>query len=355
MNLPFSVKQSELLDILLNIAPSRPVFIWGAPGIGKSALVEKFADEVGMPCVSLLGSQLAPEDIIGIPRINEETSEFLPPKMIARKEPYVLFLDELNACSQEVQKAFYSLIHERRVGEYHLPEGSVVIGAGNRAQDGAIVKTMSSALVNRMFHVQLVADSKDWLAWAYENQLHSWVIEYISQRPDHLFTEPPKTEEPYSTPRSWHMLSDALKEYGAGAKDVPEETIRYLAYGSVSASHAGQFLAFVKQLGNRDILKDIISGEARWPSKPEERDVLYFVAQSFRGKLLQELPGDKQQLNGTTQNLTHRAKAMIKDLAAINLEIAQMVIPSEDGGMLPEWFMVEIVRDLPRLAVKAKL
>lgn len=355
MNLPFSVKQNELLDLLLNIAPTRPVFIWGAPGIGKSALVEKFAEEVGMPCVSLLGSQLAPEDIIGIPRINGETSEFLPPKMIARKEPYVLFLDELNACSQEVQKAFYSLIHERRVGEYHLPEGSVVIGAGNRAQDGAIVKTMSSALINRMFHVQLVADSNDWLAWAYENQLHPWVIEYITARPDHLFIEPPKTEEPYSTPRSWHMLSDALKEYGAGEKDVPESTLRYLVYGSVSPGHAGQFLAFVKQLGNRDLLKDIISGEARWPSKPEERDVLYFVAQSFRGRLLQELPKEKQQLNASTQNLTHRAKAMIKDLAAINLEIAQMVISSEDGGMLPEWFLVEIVRDLPRLANKAKL
>ena len=75
--------------------------------------------------------------------------------MIAREEPYVLFLDELNACSQEVQKAFYSLIYERRVGEYHLPEGSIVIGAGNRTQDAAIVKTMSSALINRMFHVQM--------------------------------------------------------------------------------------------------------------------------------------------------------------------------------------------------------
>ncbi len=75
--------------------------------------------------------------------------------MIARREPYVLFLDELNACTQEVQKAFYSLIHERRIGEYCLPEGSIVVGAGNRAQDSAIVKTMSSALINRMFHVQL--------------------------------------------------------------------------------------------------------------------------------------------------------------------------------------------------------
>ncbi len=127
MNLPFTVTQSELFELLLNLSPSRPIFIWGAPGIGKSALVQKFADEVGMPCVSLLGSQLAPEDIIGIPQIRGNTSEFLPPKMIAREEPYVLFLDELNACSQEVQKAFYSLIHERRIGEYHLPEGSVVI------------------------------------------------------------------------------------------------------------------------------------------------------------------------------------------------------------------------------------
>ena len=77
MNLPFTVSQNELLEVLLNIAPIRPVFIWGAPGIGKSALVQKFADEVGMPCVSLLGSQLAPEDIIGIPQIRGNTSEFL--------------------------------------------------------------------------------------------------------------------------------------------------------------------------------------------------------------------------------------------------------------------------------------
>ena len=101
MNLPLSVTQEELSEVLLNVAPIRPVYIWGAPGIGKSALVEQFAENVGLPCVSLLGSQLAPEDIIGIPQVKGETSEFLPPKMIARKEPYVLFLDELNACSQE--------------------------------------------------------------------------------------------------------------------------------------------------------------------------------------------------------------------------------------------------------------
>ena len=354
MNLSFTVTQNELSDILLNLSPSRPVFIWGAPGIGKSALVQKFADDVGLPCVSLLGSQLAPEDIIGIPQINGETSQFMPPKMIARKEPYVLFLDELNACSQEVQKAFYSLIHEKRIGEYHLPKGSVVIGAGNRSQDGAIVKTMSTALINRMFHVQLVADPQQWLNWAYENELHQWVIDYISQRPDHLFSEPPKTEEPYSTPRSWHMLSDALKEYGAGEKEVSEGILRVLAYGSVSASHAGLFLAFVKNLSNKNLLSQIIKGDARFPSAPKDKDILYFVSQSFRAKLLMELPEDKQKMDKNTQYLTHRAKALIKDLAHINLELAQMIVSSDDGKVLPEWFMIEIVRDLPRLIKNGK-
>ncbi len=349
MNLPISVTQNNLLEILLNVATIRPVFIWGAPGIGKSALVEKFADEVGLPCVSLLGSQLAPEDIIGIPQIKGDTSEFLPPKMIARKEPYVLFLDELNACSQEVQKAFYSLIHEKRIGEYHLPEGSIVVGAGNRAQDSAIVKTMSSALINRMFHVQLKADPKQWLAWAYEADIHPWIIDYITQRPDHLFSEPPKTEEPYSTPRSWHMLSDALKEYGAGEKSVPEGILQMLSYGCISASHAGMFLAYTKQLGNKNLLNDIIKGEAKWPAKPEERDILYFLAQSFRTRLLHELPSSKSSLGRDSQYLTHRAKALIKELSAINYEIAQMVVSADEGQILPEWFMVEIVRDLPRL------
>lgn len=349
MNLPISVTQSDLLEILLNVATIRPVFIWGAPGIGKSALVERFADEVGLPCVSLLGSQLAPEDIIGIPQIQDDVSTFLPPKMIARKEPYVLFLDELNACSQEVQKAFYSLIHERRIGEYHLPEGSIVIGAGNRAQDSAIVKTMSSALINRMFHVQLKADSAQWLNWAYEENLHPWVINYITQRPDHLFSEPPKTEEPYSTPRSWHMLSDALKEYHAEENAIPDAMLKMITYGCISASHAGMFIAFIKQLNNKHLLTDIIKGEAKWPSNPEDRDVLYFLSQSFRAKLLHELPANKHNLGKDGQYLAHRAKALIKELSSISYEIAQMVVSADEGKVLPEWFMIEIVRDLPRL------
>ena len=347
VNTVISLSPVELSDFLLNVATVRPVFIWGAPGIGKSSLVQDLAAAVGLPCVSLLGSQLAPEDLIGVPQISDGVSRFCPPAAIARREPYCLFLDELNACSQEVQKAFYSLIHERRIGEYQLPAGLVVIGAGNRAQDAAIVKPMSSALLNRMVHVHLKASPRQWLDWASRNALHARVIEYIQQRPDHLWSAPPKHEEPFSTPRSWHMLSDAL---GAHDGEVAEERLKALAYGTLSPHHAGQFCAFVKLTGDRFRLAAIIKGEAGWPADERERDMLYFLAQSFRAHLIKELPAEKTTVEGRHKAFAHRAKALLAELSRINLEIAQTVVSADDEVSLPSWFMVEVVRDLPRLA-----
>jgi MoxR-like ATPase len=347
MNITHTLTPAQLGDFLLNVATVRPVFIWGAPGIGKSSLVQDFASEVGLECVSLLGSQLAPEDLIGVPQITGGKSRFCPPASIARDEPYCLFLDELNACSHEVQKAFYSLIHDRRLGEYTLPAGSIVIGAGNRAQDSAIVKPMSSALINRMVHVQLKASHRDWLAWAARNSIHPLVLEYLQTRPDHLWSQPPKTEEPFSTPRSWHILSDAMTAYGNALDGTQIET---LAYGCLTPHHATQFKAFVKQVRSRFDLASILKGDMAWPDRAEDRDVLYFLSQSFRAQLIKELPEEKPDGRGGYRELAHRAKALLTDLAAINLEVAQMVVATVDEQpALPSWFLVEVVRDLPRL------
>lgn len=349
MNLPIQVDQKQLMDILLNVGTVRPVFIWGAPGIGKSAIVEQFAADLGLECVSLLGSQLAPEDIIGVPQIVNGRSVFCPPRNIARDEPYCLFLDELNACSHEVQKAFYSLILERRIGEYHLPEGSIVIGAGNRAQDNAITRPMSSALVNRMFHVEMIANSRIWLEWAANSGIHRYVYDYICSRPDHLWSQPPKTQEPFSTPRSWHMLSDAIKSYG---NDISEQELALLANGCLTAVHATQFTAYVRQIRSKYSVKKILEGEQRWPDKPEERDILYFLAQSLRARLLKELPRNRGQLSSSAQTLAFRAKELLIELAQISLEVAQMAITPENGDTLPGWFVVEAAKDIPALVGK---
>lgn len=345
-----TVTPGQLTRVLLNVALTRPVFIWGPPGIGKSALVEQFARDVGLDCVSLLGSQLAPEDLVGVPRIEGDRSVFCPPRMVARDEPYLLFIDELNACSFEVQKAFYSLINDRRLGEYRLPEGSVVVGAGNRAQDQAIVKPLSSALMNRLLHVELKPTARDWLAWAYREGIHERILQYIETRPDHLFTVPPKTEETFTSPRAWHILSDAMRSYGPG---VSVEEIELLASGCLSPAHARSFVAFMKQLEGTLRVDLILRGDQLLPRAPEDRDVLYFVVQSIRAQLAKELPPDRDRVKPQHRVMVQQAKRILMDLCEISVEMATVMVArerGENGRELPGWFLVEVVRDLPRLA-----
>lgn len=348
MHAQLTVTPTQLPEVLLNVAAVRPVFLWGAPGIGKSSLVREFAASLGLDCVSLLGTQLAPEDLVGVPQIVDGRSRFCPPEQIARDEPYCLFLDELNAAAPDVQKAFYSLILDRRIGNYELPPGSVVIGAGNRATDQALARPMASALVNRLVHIHLRASAADWLTWAASNEIHPWIVEYLTQRPDHLWSAPPKTEEPFSTPRSWHMLSDLLHSYGNPTDD---QTVGLLAYATLTPQHAGSFRAYLKAARHAYDLDSILKGDARWPAEPGDRDLLYFFAETFRARLVKELPADKRHASPAIRQFAFRAKGLLVELAEISLEMAQLVIADDEAGdpRLPSWFLVEAARDLPRL------
>jgi len=343
-----TLSPSQLPDFLLGVALVRPVFLWGQPGIGKSSLVEQFADSLGLPCVSLLGTQLAPEDLIGVPQIIDGKSRFCPPEMIARDEPYCLFLDELNAASHDVMKSFYSLVLERRVGSYTMPEGSIIIGAGNRATDGAIARTMPTALVNRLVHLHLRSSATDWQVWAAFAGIHPYVTAYLAQRPDQLTSAPPKVEEPFSTPRSWHMLSDTLHAF---KRTLDDDIVATLAHATLTASHAAGFCSYVKTIRLQYGIESIVKGDASWPTDPNERDVLYFLVESFRVKLIRELPADKEHGPAAGRPFAHRAKAMLFDLANLSLEMAQLVIAADENGepVLPAWFLVEVTRDLPRL------
>nr|WP_045745654.1 MULTISPECIES: MoxR family ATPase [Actinoplanes] len=348
MHSAITVTPAQLPGLLLHVAVVRPVFLWGAPGIGKSSLVRDFADSLGLECVTLVGTQLAAEDLIGVPELHNGRSRFAPPESIARDEPYCLFLDELNASGPDVQKAFYSLILDRRIGAYELPEGSIVIGAGNRASDNALARPMASALVNRMIHVHLRASWNDWREWSAGAGIHRWITGYLTERPDHLWSVPPKVEETFSTPRSWHMLSDALLSFG---DDVDEETLRLLAGGTLSPAHATAFCGYVKIVRHRYGLEAIVRGDVGWPAAPADRDLLYFLAEAFRARLVKNLPASKNHAPAAVRQFAHRAKAMLVELSEISLECGRLVIsPDADGNpVLPAWFLVEVSRDLPRL------
>jgi MoxR-like ATPase len=173
-----TLKQAK--SLIKCLAHDQSLLLLSPPGVGKSDTVVQAAAEAGLPCRSLLGTQIAPEDVSGIPQIVGERSVFCPPRILLPEnpEPFCLFLDELPACPPDIQKAFYALLLERRLGEHFLPRGSWVVAAGNRAEDRALVRSISSALVNRVIILNVRVDVKEWLVWAKANGVRSEILSF---------------------------------------------------------------------------------------------------------------------------------------------------------------------------------
>src|SRR5262245_55823942 len=148
-----TVTLSQAKDLVRCLADSESLLLLSPPGVGKSDVVRQAAAEAGLEVRSLLGTQIAPEDVSGVPKLVGGRAVFCPPRLLLPDDgrPFCLFLDELPAAPTDVQKAFYSLLLERRVGEYRLPKGKWVVAAGNRSEDRELVRALSRALVNDVF------------------------------------------------------------------------------------------------------------------------------------------------------------------------------------------------------------
>ena len=274
----------EAKKMITALAAQESILLLSAPGVGKSDIVRQAAKEAGLPVRSLLGTQIAPEDVSGIPQIVNERSVFCPPRVLLPEsnEPFCLFLDEFPAASPDVQKALYALLLERRLGEHQLPKGTWVVAAGNRQEDRALVRQMSSALVNRAFILQIKADHKEWLVWANKNEIRKDIIAFIVFMPEALMRKVPDSPVPFSTPRAWASLANAL--------DLAEEegilnntNRRALAYGRVSAEDAAIYCAMAQS--NIQNLKPLDEYIKEPTSLPEGTAELWFVLSRIKVSL----------------------------------------------------------------------
>jgi hypothetical protein len=259
-----TVTLSQAKELIRCLAHEQSVLLLSPPGVGKSDVVRQAAAEAGLECKSLLGTQIAPEDVSGVPKIVGERSVFCPPRVLLPENPqtFCLFLDELPACAPDVQKAFYSLLLERRIGEHPLPPGTWVVAAGNRAEDKALVRTISSALVNRVLILNVRIDVPEWLAWARASAVREDVTGFVEQNPDALLRPVPDRAVPFSTPRAWASLSRALDLVGRRGK-LTAELVRALATGRVSEDDARRFAAFWQHGG--DPVLSPLEEKLKWP------------------------------------------------------------------------------------------
>jgi len=121
------------------------------------------------------------------------------------------------------------------------------VAAGNRMQDRALVRALSSALINRVTILHVRVDATEWLDWAEKNGVRPEIRGFISYMPEALMRPIPAEPVPFSTPRAWTLLSRALDLAEAG-RLLTRDIRRILAFGRLSAEDAAVFCALAEEL-----------------------------------------------------------------------------------------------------------
>lgn len=279
-----SITLNHAKSLIRCLAHEESLLLLSPPGIGKSDSVVQTAAEAGLPCRSLLGTQIAPEDVSGVPRIIGGRTVFCPPRILLPEDPqpFCLFLDELPACSPDVQKAFYSLLLERRLGEHQLPRGTWVVAAGNRVEDRALVRALSTALVNRVIMLHIRVDVLEWLHWAQTHGIRDEILAFVLFMPEALMRPVPAEPMPFSTPRAWASRSRAL-DLTEKAGLLNRNLRRALAFGRLTPEDAAVFSVMVEE--HLDNILPLSEYLLRPDLLPRQATARWFVLSRIRQQL----------------------------------------------------------------------
>lgn len=253
----------------------QPVFLWGAPGVGKSQVVAQVADEMGFELTDIRAVLLDPVDLRGLPSVKDDVAHWCPPSFLPTEGEGILFLDELNAAPPLVQAACYQLVLDRKVGEYRLPDGWTVVAAGNRETDRAVTHRMPSALANRFVHLDFSVDVDTWLEWADSAGICEEVLAFIRFRPKLLHDfDPKKNEKAFPSPRSWEFAARIL-----ASTPAPEVELSLLK-GAVGPGAAAEFAGFSRMFRQLPD-PDAVINQPDTAVVPEEPATLYALCEAL--------------------------------------------------------------------------
>jgi len=243
---------------LKGLPPRKSVLLESGHGLGKSQVVAQTAQEMSIKTGNSFGfidirlSQREVGDIIGMPRAMDKfnisqkvfsggklvTEEVIATNVTVHDIPFwfptdpnscgLLFLDELNRATREVQQAAFELVLDYRLNFRELPIGWRVVSAVNEDQDVYSVLALDPALYDRFMVIKFKPTIPEWVTYAESIGVHSAVLKYISKFSSDLDT--PEKMEPgiiYPSRRSWVQLSEVIT-YMAKNGDDPLKDINYL-------------------------------------------------------------------------------------------------------------------------------
>ncbi len=250
------------------IAPvhQRPVFLLGAPGIGKTAIMEQIAEELGIGIVSYSMTHHTRQSALGLPRIEHrtfdgmefDTSEYTMSEIVSAIYDYmertglrsgILFLDEINCVSETLYPSMLQFLQFKTFGKFKVPDGWVVACAGNPPEYNRSVHEFDIVTLDRLREIDVEPDYGVWRTYAIEQGLHPSVTTFLEAKKDHFYRVQSKAGggKAFVTARGWEDLARVIALYESMGKPIDRELIvQFIRDDEVADQFAVYYTLFAK-------------------------------------------------------------------------------------------------------------
>lgn len=274
------LKKDAYGEYRIPVVRQRPIFLVGAPGIGKTAIMEQIAQELGIALVSYSMTHHTRQSALGLPFISHreyegmpyEVSEYTMSEIISSvydvmqksgiKEG-ILFLDEINCVSETLAPSMLQFLQYKVFGRHKVPDGWVIVTAGNPREYNRSVREFDVVTLDRMKVLQVEADYEAWKAYAGVKGIHNAIMNYLElKKQDFYVMEMTPGGRSYVTARGWEDLSQIIQLYEEEGLSVDEELVgQYLRHERVVKEFTAYYDLYCKYQKDYHI-EEILSGEA---------------------------------------------------------------------------------------------
>lgn len=222
------LKKDEYGEYRIPVVRQRPIFLLGSPGIGKTAIMEQVAQELGIALVSYSMTHHTRQSALGLPFISHKqykgmefnVSEYTMSEIIASVyevmeqtgiEQGILFLDEINCVSETLAPSMLQFLQYKVFGRHQVPEGWVIVTAGNPPEYNKSVREFDVVTMDRMKLVEVEADYPTWKEYALKKGIHNAVTTYLDMKKGDFYkVEMTVNGKSYVTARGWEDLSATM-------------------------------------------------------------------------------------------------------------------------------------------------
>lgn len=279
----------EVSKVLRKGSKATPLLVWGAPGVGKTAIINdamkqilsdksrmidlqlsnKAADDFFLPyynkehtkAIDLPKSYLP---VYATHKYDESTGKYIPlsaEELNAADEATgsgLIFFDELSRAKPETLNVCLKLVNERKLGEYYvLGSGWSIICASNRFEDDPDTQTiLGKALGNRFKQINYAPTYKSWKSWAEtKGYMNQYVLDWLEQNEKYFYYQAEEDTDSsiFASPRTWELACKALAEEAYTADEegfdllsLPDDVIRTQIQAVVGLDPANAFLDYVR-------------------------------------------------------------------------------------------------------------